>query len=335
MRLFAIFFFIAITLTSCATQQNQIDSSKIKVKCIENKEGVKIPSLLSRTSVCEIFNFAMVPSDSVLHNSFIPFIIKDETFKTDNRKDNFMKNFWIILGIIFISGIFGGIVSYFIEWKKTLEDKTGYRFFLKCIISGLAASFIVPLFLNTISSTLIEKSMNIQNMQNLDYLTNYLLVAGFCLTASIFSQKFISAIGNKLIKDLENKLEDTKEEWKEDMKGTKDVVFNLYKKEHIEGEEIESKNRETIVQNLENRLKLPIRTIVKALDTSEDSNKYNENKFKLRTIKGIVKSTINISEEDVLSSLKELNKHGVVTKISNSKGKLYWTLNDPIKYSNI
>jgi|GEM_PF-3850900 len=61
---------------------------------------------------------------------------------------------YTILGIILFCGILGGLVSAFITDEQPLSRALcGKR-----VVIGIGCAFLVPLFLNMISSTLIEKS---------------------------------------------------------------------------------------------------------------------------------------------------------------------------------
>jgi hypothetical protein len=108
-----------------------------------------------------------------------------------------MENILFLILILLGSGIFGGIVSYFRnDYDKTFEFKA----IIKPILIGTAASLLVPLFLNMISSNLLEKSKT-DNYA-------YFIILGFGLIASIFSSDFISALGKKIL----NELKDVKKE---------------------------------------------------------------------------------------------------------------------------
>lgn len=115
-----------------------------------------------------------------------------------------MENILILILILLGSGIFGGIVSYFrIDYDKTFEIKA----MLKPVLVGTGASLLVPLFLNMISSNLLENSKT-------NYYA-YFIILGFGLIASIFSGDFISALGKKILNEIKNvkkEVEDAKTE---------------------------------------------------------------------------------------------------------------------------
>ncbi len=93
-------------------------------------------------------------------------------------------------------GCFGGIINYLLIPRSKLNN---FVELIKSVVFGLGAACLVPLFLNTISSTLIiEAESNYSKL---------LVFSGFCLIASIFSKSFIFSISKKVLKDLEEKQE--------------------------------------------------------------------------------------------------------------------------------
>lgn len=107
-----------------------------------------------------------------------------------------------LLSTLAICGAIGGIIGYLDELGST--NKGGARHFLKYLLLGLAASFIVPLFLNTISSTLIKDVLNTGSPGSI---TSLLVVAGFCLIASISSRRFIDRITDKVLEQVSKAVE--------------------------------------------------------------------------------------------------------------------------------
>jgi len=95
-----------------------------------------------------------------------------------------------LIPIMIILGVFGGVINYF---KKNLSQKDNKELY-KSLFIGIAASLLVPLFLRMISSDLLEDPNTL----------DYLVFAGLCLIASIFSTNFIDSIGKKLMDKVEN-----------------------------------------------------------------------------------------------------------------------------------
>jgi len=93
--------------------------------------------------------------------------------------------------VLLVSGIVGGLVNAIITdpaqetrlpwWQHTLV--------------GVAASFMVPLFLNMISGELIDKIIEGKN-------SKLFVLAGFCLVAAISSRAFIRTISDRLLQEV-------------------------------------------------------------------------------------------------------------------------------------
>ena len=78
---------------------------------------------------------------------------------------------------------------------------------------GIGSAILVPAFLKMIASDLIKKSDQYDNI-------NYLIFAGFCLVAAIFSKRFINTIGEKIL-EAARKAESTSKETKKEMETAK------------------------------------------------------------------------------------------------------------------
>jgi hypothetical protein len=102
---------------------------------------------------------------------------------------NYLCNiFWITL----VTGLFGGLINLLLLDK---EDELSLFKFFKSTTIGIGAAFVVPLFLQTISSDLINQCK--------DDSKYYFIYAGFCLIASIFSRRFLNTVADKVIKQAE------------------------------------------------------------------------------------------------------------------------------------
>ena len=96
----------------------------------------------------------------------------------------------ILIGIMLVSGIFGGIVNCY----RSTDSQEGSDCFQKHLALGIAASFTVPLFLKLIGSSLLTEP---------EVALGYLEFGGFCLIAALSSKAFIEKISNRLITDLQ------------------------------------------------------------------------------------------------------------------------------------
>lgn len=95
----------------------------------------------------------------------------------------------ILILIMLVSGAFGGLLNYLHNFDTSENEKKNTIVRNKYILLGIAAAFVVPAFLKMISSNLTSTREN----------SDYLIFAGFCLIAAIFSRRFITTIGDKIL----------------------------------------------------------------------------------------------------------------------------------------
>lgn len=219
-----------------------------------------------------------------------------------------MENFLCtIIYITIISGLFGGAINYLI-----FENNHKLISIFRSIFTGIGAAFVVPLFLQTIASDLIG-----QCKEDPQY---FLVYAGFCLIASIFSRRFLDTVAKRALEQAQeadrnaqlalDKVSD-QEERIEDL-----LINNTEQDEELELNQIEiSGDMNSKYSNLGDE----IVSILKAFKNS---------KYTYRTAKGIsseIKSELNSVE----SLLNELERRDIVKRgLSNNAGKLYWTLTE-------
>ena len=94
---------------------------------------------------------------------------------------------WIVFATILLSGISGGIAR-FMQWRSRAEEPG----WIGCAIMGVAAAFLVPMFLNSISSALIA--------QTRDQPEKLFVLIGFCIAAAYFAQQFMDSVGRKALR---------------------------------------------------------------------------------------------------------------------------------------
>lgn len=210
-----------------------------------------------------------------------------------------MDHWIIIIIIIIISGIIGGVVNYLLVDKSFIKFYREREFY-KSLFIGLAASLLVPLFLNTISSDLLEKSE--KNVYDL------FIVSGFCIIASIYSKNFIQTLSDKLIK-LNEKVENVKKE-------VNALADN------------ETENESHLVRKIDNK-----DGTILAEDFPDDQINFNENdsenikilkalaegKYTFRSLQGISKET-GLNESDVNILINKLSGDGLIDQSLRSQG---------------
>jgi DNA-binding MarR family transcriptional regulator len=214
---------------------------------------------------------------------------------------------WII-GIIILFGGLGGIVNYFFTYIPTNEEKSKWNSFefSKSLIIGISASFLMPLFLNMISSDLIKESKNDPY--------RLFIFSGFCLIAAISSKAFIQSISQKILKEFNEVKEKVNNVEKEirpviEKETEDDLDAEL---EEVAGEEVRVLSDIELDDKDTNRIK-----ILKALGMG---------KYVYRSLKGIsnqvkldtkeVNHTINdlIADNYVDQSIKEKAIYFFITK---------------------
>lgn len=194
----------------------------------------------------------------------------------------------IIFSIIILSGILGGIANFVIvENPKKLADwksAGGY------VILGVVAAFTVPLFLNMISSNLLEIGQS-----------NYLVLfvfCGFCLVAAVFSKSFLENMYSKIIQQVNNLKEEIQE----------------LKEQESEPELSDS----TIVESKQ-----------KELELSESERKvlfaFGVGKYSYRSFSGI-KNETNLELEVVKNSLDSLVSKALLAQTFRKDNQRLWYL---------
>ena len=188
----------------------------------------------------------------------------------------------IIIGIIIGTGLFGGMINYF---RTIYKNEIILPEIIKPVLIGLAAAALVPLFLNMISSDLLNNKNELP--------MNYFVFLGFCLIAAIFSGEFIDSIGKKVlnqISEVQREIEENNTE--DDTEIIPDLTENFSKQD---------------INPLEESIEHQI------LQTFIDS------KFTYRSVSGIAKQT-NLDNSTTKKELIKLRKKGLVEVIQRQKG---------------
>jgi hypothetical protein len=220
---------------------------------------------------------------------------------------------------IISAGIFGGTVNFFQLYSK---NNKGWINFWKCVIIGLGASFLVPLFLQMISSNLVESSKT--NDKDL------LVFLGFCLIAAIFSRRFIETIGERILKQVAE-AKQTAESAKEIAETSKEEVELLTSKstEVDESETISPDNETTTTTttsstttttteapNSNREYRISQDDAIKVLKALKDPL------YTFRTLKGVTKDS-NLDDETVVRIIKSMIRRDWVREIRKDSKILY------------
>ena len=185
---------------------------------------------------------------------------------------------WIIVG----TGLFGGMINYF---RTIYKNEIILPEIIKPVLIGLAAAALVPLFLNMISSDLLNNKSELP--------MNYFVFLGFCLIAAIFSGEFIDSIGKKVlnqISEVQKEIEDSNTEDDTEVTPTTSVNFEMQNIDPLE---------ESIAQQI-------LQTFINS-------------KYTYRSVSGIAKQT-NLDNATTKKELINLRKKGLVEVIQRQKG---------------
>jgi hypothetical protein len=97
---------------------------------------------------------------------------------------------WMLAAVMLVAGVLGGTVNHFVTHEADAPKLTLSR----ALLVGITASFMVPLFLNMISSDLLEQVRGD---------TSKLLVfGGFCLIAAVSSRAFTRTVPDRILHEL-------------------------------------------------------------------------------------------------------------------------------------
>ncbi|HEX6734849.1 MAG TPA: YEATS-associated helix-containing protein [Azonexus sp.] len=98
----------------------------------------------------------------------------------------------LILAIMVAAGILGGAANYFLADR---QGEPGHRDWLKYPVLGIVAALTVPLFLNMISSTLLEGARTKP--------VDFFAFAGFCLIYVVASRRLMENVAQRLFGQLD------------------------------------------------------------------------------------------------------------------------------------
>ncbi|WP_154668287.1 YEATS-associated helix-containing protein [Pseudoduganella violaceinigra] len=202
-----------------------------------------------------------------------------------------------VISLIVCAGTFGGLVNF----AQARTKESTWRDGCWSVVIGLGAAFLIPLFLNTISSSLLAGLLN-GTAGSADPFVFF----GFCLLGAISSKSMIQSLSQKVLR--------LAEETKRDVKNLKDEVKPIIDKET---EPDQHKSNESAFR-------------VEAYGlTGDDASKVikalGDSKYSRRTVQGISKDA-NIAEGTVIETLRWLQQNGLATTTGGPRH--YWSLTD-------
>jgi hypothetical protein len=207
----------------------------------------------------------------------------------------------LIIGIIILFGSLGGTVNYFFTYVPSngAKGKWDCFEFVKSLIIGISASFLMPLFLNMISSDLIEESRT--------DIYKLFIFSGFCLVAAISSKAFIQSVSQKILKEV-NEVKEKVNHVEKDIKPVIEKETEDYLEAVLEEQGVEDSRvipEIDLDDNDTNRIK-----VLKALGMS---------KFVFRSLRGI-SNQVKLDINDVNVALNDLIAENLADQSIREKG---------------
>lgn len=197
-----------------------------------------------------------------------------------------------------LAGLLGGAVNYFLSQ----EDQPNLHYFLgRSLWIGIVAAFMVPLFLNMISSKLVT---DIRSSDGPLSATNLLVFAGFCLIAAVSSRAFIRTLSDRVLKEVREA-----------------------KKEAEQAKEQAQEASFIVEQRTEKDQPKESTAVSSSAALTEDEKKvleaFQRRDFVLRTTSGIIQDS-HIDPAKVENILLKLRERGLVDQRRGKAGGVRW-----------
>ncbi len=198
-----------------------------------------------------------------------------------------------VIGLIAAAGLLGGSISFALS---RTEDST-WQDFLWSALVGLGASALVPLFLNTISSSLLSGILGGSAGQ-----ADIYVFFGFCLLGAIASKAMIQTLTQKLLREME--------EARKEVKTLKADIAPIVAKET---EPPKEPQRAFFEVKAFGNVDPDTKRVIEALGYE---------KYTWRYLGGISEQT-GLSDETILKALDWLVANGLASEKQGKRGKLW------------
>jgi hypothetical protein len=221
----------------------------------------------------------------------------------------------IIAAIIILAGLLGGYVNYLLS--PTTNSSPNRFEIRKSLFLGLVASATVPLFLNTVSSELLQNA-------DLTHYVNFFIFGGFCLIAAVYSARFLQSLGENVLRQLE----EVKKEQQENKEKVDAIVKQTSDDSAAAEEAPEEQGGEVVVED-ETRHRgvklVPQGGMQEATPTISLDVALRSSRFAFRTVAGLKKDT-GLDATAIRSRLADMEGSGLVQKFKRGDGETVWSL---------
>ena len=206
-----------------------------------------------------------------------------------------------ILIVIVLSGFGGGAVNYL---NTRPASDQGFHF-LRCILTGIAAAFVVPLFLQTIQNGLLSPT----EVPNRDLL----ILSGFCILASFAAKPFLDSMARRA-------LEEAQQSKREAENATKNTEFLVGEIESLYEDENTSGSGKTTMS---------LRQGGQSPTLPDDGNARKvlevliKGPYTFRSMEGLTQQT-GLSRDEVNGALNWLKQCGLADKSARTEGPRWY-----------
>jgi hypothetical protein len=212
-----------------------------------------------------------------------------------------------IVGTMLLSGAVGGLINSYLADPVTEKPLTWWQH----IILGIVAAFIVPVFLNTISSRLIAEIKITDKPLTSEILSKLLVLAGFCLVASVSSRAFIRSMTDRLLQEV-SAAKNVAKQAKQQADNASAIASLSVETEPQD--ELGAGNSLSMVAAPKPEVTETERKILQAMVNS---------RFSMRSISGIAKDS-SLPREQVNTCISDLISKALIMEGKNSDGQPRW-----------
>jgi len=203
----------------------------------------------------------------------------------------------VILVIMVIAGIVGGVANFYLSER---QGEAGRRDLGKYLTLGVTAALTVPLFLNMISSNLLEAARTRP--------VDFFVFAGFCLIYVVSSRRLFENVANRL----RFQMDQMKREMVEIKEQRQEVQVSPVAREEVAVSSESSAGR--AAENGKEALAYNDIEILRALA---------EENYVFGNLAGLTEKT-GLAREQVSARLTVLKNLGIIETRINDKGVLHW-----------
>ena len=215
-----------------------------------------------------------------------------------NTLDSYML---MILLIMIAAGILGGVANYFLSERAPDSSRRDWG---KYPILGVIAALTVPLFLNMISSNLLEAARTRP--------VDFFVFAGFCLIYVVASRRLVENVANKLL----GQMDQMKREMVQIKQKQQETPPPVVREEPLLATESQPAQAAAVVKPEQIRESLSYNDIEIIRALAEESYVYGN-------LVGLTDKT-GLAREMVSTRLTVLKNLGVIETRINEKNVLHW-----------